>query len=366
MKGDLDYTRCMKTLFKNACINGEIVDIMTECGKITKIAENIDGDGVDLGGRKVYPGLVDVHAHGCIGYDTMDGDKLGEMAYYLAKNGTTTWLPTTMTMDMQTIKNVVNPPLPATCGANILGFHLEGPYISPKYKGAQNEAFIKNPNIEEFESLNNIKMVTVAPELDSSMEFIKKCKAVVSLGHTNADFECALEAIENGAACLTHTFNAMPPLHHRNPGPIGAAIDKQIYVQVICDGLHIHKSVIKMLYKTFGTDKMVLISDSMCATGLADGTYDFGGQPVNVKDSVARTMDGAIAGSTSTLFMCVKKAIEFGIPEGDAFKMASETPAKLIEAAGKGRIAEGCDADFIVINNNFDIEMTIINGEILK
>lgn len=356
----------MGSLFKNALVNGEVVDILAENGKFAEIDKGIPGTGVDLNGSMVFPGLVEVHAHGCIGYDTMDGNKLNEMAYYLAKNGTTSWLPTTMTMDMKTIKNVVNIDLPHTEGANILGFHLEGPYISPKHKGAQNEKFIKNPDIGEFEALRNIKMVTVAPELENSMDFIKKCKAVVSLGHTDADYNCSMAAIENGANCLTHTFNAMPPLHHRNPGPIGAAIDKKIYVQVICDGLHIHKSVIKMLYKTFGADRMVIISDSMCATGLKDGTYDFGGQPVKVENSVARTMDGAIAGSTSTLFMCVKKAIEFGIPIKDAFKMASETPAQIIGTENKGKIQVGCDADFIALTNDFNIKMTVVNGEVIK
>ena len=357
----------MGSLYKNALVNGEVVDILTENGKIAKIGKGISGNGIDLNGSMVFPGLVEVHAHGCIGYDTMDGGRLNEMAYFLAKNGTTSWLPTTMTMGMDTIRNVVNIDLPQTKGANILGFHLEGPYISPKHKGAQNEKFIKKPNIDEFESLRNIKMVTVAPELDGAIDFIKKCGAVVSLGHTDADFDCCTEAIESGAMCLTHTFNAMPPLHHRNPGPIGAAIDKEIYVQVICDGLHIHRSVIKMLYKTFGADRMVIISDSMCATGLKDGTYDFGGQPVKVENSVARTMDGAIAGSTSTLFMCVKKAIEFGIPMNDAFKMASETPARLIGADGsKGRIEVGYDAEFIALTNDFNIKLTVVNGEVVK
>lgn len=356
----------MSGLFKNARVGGKIVDILVNNGKIERVAPEISGEGVDLNCRRVYPGLVDVHAHGCIGYDTMDGDKLNEIAYFLAKNGTTTWLPTTMTMGMDTIKNVVNVPLPKTNGANIVGFHLEGPYISPKYKGAQNEKYIKKPDIDEYNSLRNIKMITIAPELESSMDFIKKCSAVVSLGHTEADFDCSIEAIDNGAKCLTHTFNAMPPLHHRNPGPIGAAIEKNIYVQVICDGLHIHKSVINMLYRTFGADRMLLISDSICAAGLNDGTYIFGGQTIIVKNSVARTEDGVIAGSTSTLFACVKKAIEFGIPEDEAFKMASETPAKLINIGTKGKIEEGYDAEFIVLNDDYDIDMTVVNGEIIK
>lgn len=348
-------------IFKNCLINGAVTDIKTEGGRITELGRFV-GDGVDLRGKKVFPGLIDIHTHGCIGFDTMDGNGLCEMSDYLAKNGVTSWLPTTMTMDIEAIKSIVNIDLPKEIGAQVLGFHMEGPYISKKYKGAQNERFIKTPDSEEFNELKNIRIVTIAPEIEGSMEFIKNCGAVVSLGHTEADYECTTEAISCGAKCLTHTFNAMPPLHHRNPGPIGAAIDGGIYVQVICDGLHIHKSVIKMLYRTFGAKRMILISDSMRAAGLADGAYEFGGQMISVKASVARTPDGAIAGSTSTLMQCVKKAIEFGIPEAEAFKMASEAPAKLL-GIKKGKLEQGYDADFIAVDDNYNVVMTVIEGK---
>lgn len=350
-------------LYKNALIDGQKVDILVENGKIQKIG-TIEGAGINLNGKKVYPGLIDIHSHGCIGYDTMDGDSLEKMSLFMAEKGVTSWFPTTMTVDMNIIRKVVNTDLSEIRGANIPGFHMEGPYISPKYKGAQNEKYIKNPDIDEYETLKNISIVTIAPELAGGMEFIKKCRGIVSIGHTDADYDCAKSAFDIGAKCLTHTFNAMPPLHHRNPGPIGAAIDSGAYVQVICDGLHIHKSVINMLYRTFGVGRMILISDSMRATGLSDGEYEFGGQTITVTDSVARTPEGAIAGSTSTLIQCVKKAIEFGIDEKDAFKMASETPAVLL-GLNKGKIAQGYDADFIVLDNNYNVEMTIINGEIV-
>lgn len=351
-------------IYKNALINDEITDIETSDGKIINIGKN-DADGFDLGGKKVYPGLVDIHTHGSVGYDTMDGDGLCKMSQYLAKNGVTAWLPTTMTVSMDKIKSVVNAQLPQNCGAEIMGFHMEGPYISPKRKGAQNEKYIKAPDINEFNELQNIRKVTIAPELPGSMEFIKQCKTTVSLGHTDADYECASEAFKSGAKCLTHTFNAMPGLHHRDPGPIGAAVDNDAYVEVICDGLHIHKSVIMMLYRTFGADRMVLISDSMRATGLCDGEYEFGGQMITVKDSVARTEEGAIAGSTTNLMGCVKKAIEFGIPAGDAFKMASETPAKLINVK-KGRLLPGYDADFIVVDDDLNVITTVVGGEVVS
>ncbi|MBO4897122.1 MAG: N-acetylglucosamine-6-phosphate deacetylase [Clostridia bacterium] len=336
-------------LYKNARVNGEIVDIKTENGKITEIGK-ISGEGEDLKGMQLVAGLIDIHTHGAVGVDTMDGENIEKISEYLGQNGVTSWLPTTMTVSMEDIKKVTDT-IPETAGAKILGYHLEGPYISKARKGAQNEKYIKDPDIREFKTLKNIKMVTIAPELAGSMEFIKNCSAAVSIGHTDCDYDTAIKAIDAGAICLTHTFNTMPALNHREPGPIGAAIEKNIYVQVISDGLHLHKSIIKMLYKTFGADRMVIISDSMRATGLADGEYEFGGQPIDVVGGVARTKSGALAGSTTNLLGCVKKAIEFGIPEEDAFKMASETPAKLL-GLKKGKIAVGYDAELALLDKN--------------
>lgn len=349
-------------IFKNCVVNGSLTDIVAEDGKIKKIGKTSE-DGFDLNCARIYSGLIDIHTHGCLGYDTMDGDKLEKMSRYQAENGVTSFLPTTMTMDTQKIKSVVNADLPSTSGAQVLGFHMEGPYISKNRKGAQNEKFIKSPDIEEFKNFKNIKMVTLAPELPGSLDFIEKCEAVVCIGHTDATYEQTVSAIERGAKCLTHTFNAMSPLHHRNPGPIGAAIDKNIFVQVICDGIHIHESVIKMLYRTFSADRMILISDSMRATGLADGEYEFGGQQVFVNNGIARSADGTIAGSTSSLFDCVKKAIEFGVCEMDAFRMASETPAKLL-GLNKGKLEEGFDCDFIALDENLNLKTVVIEGRV--
>lgn len=345
-------------VYKNAYVNHKLQDIAVKDGKIIKLG-NIDVDGEDLGGNKVYPGLIDIHIHGCMGFDTMDGNKLQEMSQTLLKHGITSWCPTTMTMDFKTIKRVVNIDLlQQREGAQIIGFHMEGPYIAKAYKGAQNEKFIQNPNKEEFESLQNIKLITIAPELPGSMEFIKDCPACVCIGHTEADYDCCVTAAEHGANCLTHTFNAMPPLHHRNAGPVGAAIEKDLYVQVICDGLHIHKSVIQMLYRTFGAKRMILISDCMRATGLEDGEYELGGQTIFVKESIAKTADGTIAGGTHYLFDIVKKAIEFGIPEEEAFQMASQTPAEMLQLP-KGKIEVGYDADFIVVDSDLNLVQVI-------
>lgn len=354
-------------VLKNANLNGDITDITIENGRISAIGKaQTDNDFIDLGGCEVYPGLADIHSHGCIGYDTMDETGLEEMSIEQAKNGITSWLPTTMTVDFQDIKRVTNRNIDNISGAQVLGFHMEGPYINKKYKGAQNEIFIKNPDIAEYNTLENIKMVTIAPELDGSIEFIKQCNAAVSLGHTDADYETASSAFSSGAKCLTHTFNAMPPFHHRNPSVIGAAIDNDGYAQVISDGLHLHRSVVIALYRIFGADRMVLISDSMRATGMCDGTYEFGGQEITVKDGVARTIDGAIAGSTTNLFDCVKRAIEFGIPKADAFKMASTTPLALIGVQNKGKIEIGYDADIIAVDKNLNLVLSMSKGTIYK
>ncbi len=350
-------------IYKNLLLNGEKVDIVEESGKIKSIGKT-DLPGNDFSGCKVYPGLIEIHSHGATGFDTMDA-QLEELSRYQAENGVTAFYPTTMTESYERIKSVCDADITAVSGAKILGFHMEGPYINAKYKGAQNESFIKSPDITEFNSFKNVKIITVAPEIDGAMDFIKNCSARVCIGHSDADYDTAIKAIESGASCLTHTFNAMTPLNHRMPGIIAAAADKNIYAQVICDGFHIHPAMIRLLYKLFGSDRMILISDSMRATKLSDGVYEFGGQQVVVKDGVAKTLDGAIAGSTTTLFECVKHAIDFGIPESEAFKMASSTPAEFM-GINKGKIKVGCDCDLLILNPDDLINATVIEGKIFN
>lgn len=351
----------MIMIIKNAIINGKKCDIEVLNGKIAYIGQ-CGAEGYDACGLEIIPGLVDIHAHGCIGKDTMDG-KLEDMACYLAKCGTLSWYPTTMTESLQRIKKACG--ATAHRGANILGFHMEGPYIAKKYKGAQNEKYIKAPELEEFKSIENIKIVTIAPELDGAEDFIRECGAVVCLGHSAANYEQSVCAARAGAKCLTHTFNAMPPFHHREPSLIGAAITEDMYVQVIADGLHLHRAAVLALYRIFGSDRMILISDSMRATGMCDGKYEFGGQEITVEGGVARTPDGAIAGSTSTLMQCVKSAISMGIDKYEAIKMASETPAAMMKI-NKGKIQVGYDADFLLCDEKFNIKKTVINGEFFE
>ena len=350
-------------IIKNALINDELKSVVIKDGKIAQITnEPLDAD-IDAKGQYLIPGLIDIHSHGLCGMDTMDADFEGMCKIY-AKKGTTSLLPTTMTMDTNSLLRVCNANMNFK-GANILGIHLEGPYISKKYKGAQNEKYIKNPDINEFIKFPNVKMITVAPELEGALDFIKLAskKCVVSIGHTDCDYQTALAAIENGACCLTHTYNAMAPFNHRNSGPIGAGFEKQIYAQLICDGFHISKPVVLATYKMFGAEKLILISDSIRPAFLVDGEYDSGGLSVNLENNIARLKNGTIAGSTSCLWDCVKKAVEFGIPFEDAVYMATTAPARLLKL-NKGEIKVGFDADLLLVSRELEIQNVIINGEI--
>ena len=349
----------------NAEINGELKTVKLDGGKIVSVEPDTGRGDIDAGGNLLLPGLIDVHTHGCIGMDTMDAD-FEPMCRFYAEHGTTSFLPTTMTMGYDALERVTQAKTDFP-GAEILGFHFEGPYISEKHKGAQNPAYIKKPSAKEFSRFKNVKMVTIAPESEGSAEFIRAVtpECIVSIGHTDCTYETALEAIENGASCLTHTYNAMPPFHHRNPGPIGAAFEKHIYAQIICDGFHISKPVVLATYKMFGADRMVLISDSIRSAGLPDGEYESGGLKVFLKDGAARLADGTIAGSSATLLDCVKKAVEFGIPLDDAVRMASRTPAELL-GVKKGRIEPGYDADLLITDRELNIKTVITAGKVFK
>jgi N-acetylglucosamine-6-phosphate deacetylase len=351
-------------VLSNVKINGTPRNIYIEDGIIYGITDvEEEYPAVDCTGLTAIPGLIDIHTHGCVGEDTMDA-RFEKLCDAWAVNGTTSVYPTTMTMDFDSLKKVTEAKTDVP-GAQILGFHMEGPYINSDKKGAQNGAYVRDANLEEFANLSGMKLITIAPECGNNMEFIKNVKdTVVCIGHTACDYDTAVEAIKNGATCLTHTFNAMPPFAHRDPGPIGAAVTENIYVQVITDGLHVHKAAVMALYKIFGTDRMVIISDSLRAAGLCDGEYEFGGQLIDVVNGVARVKSGAIAGSTSFLWDCVKSATNMGIPFEAAVKMATETPAKLMGLKHKGKLEPEYDADILLINDNMEIEKVIIKGEV--
>ena len=349
-------------VIKNVRLHGEICDIATDGGKIIEIGRSLPGEGVDFGGAKIYPGLIDTHSHGCIGRDTCEGD-LAEMARYYLAHGTTTWYPTTMTVSEEEIIAATEAITEIENGANIPGFHLEGPFINVTYKGAQNEKYIIPPSMELLKKCTAVKKISLAPEVEGSLDFIKECPAVVSLGHTTTDYDTAMAAFAAGAKCLTHTYNCMSPMHHRNPGPIPAGAESGAYAELICDGVHVHPAMVRLLIKLYGTDRVVLISDSVRPAGLGDGVYDLGGIDITVSDGKAYTPGGNLAGSTSMLIDCVKCAIRFGIPEEDAVKMATKNPAELMGLTTKGRIEVGCDADFIIVDDDFNLIKAIARGE---
>ncbi|MBQ8783866.1 MAG: N-acetylglucosamine-6-phosphate deacetylase [Clostridia bacterium] len=350
-------------IIKNARLQNGIFDIEIKDGKISDIG-NFDKEGdINAEGKRAIPGLIDTHIHGYAGVDTSDGN-LSVISRALALDGTTSFFPTTMTDSVENLIKTTNQPLPES-GANVVGYHLEGPYISTKKKGAQNEAFIKSPDLDEFKKFNNVSVISLAPELDGAIEFIENCACRVSIGHTDCDCETAIKAIEAGADGLTHTFNAMPPLLHRAPGPIGAAAEKEIYTELICDGRHVSKAAVLALYKMMGSDKVILISDAIRPAGLPNGRYDSGGLTVIMNDGALTLEDGTLAGGSQPLLQCVKTAVSFGIDFYEAVKMASETPAKRFNL-NKGKIEKGYDADIVIINDNFSVSDVIIGGKLYK
>ena len=376
-----------RKIYKNATVLTENFEFKkTDIETVNDVIRNVgcvsqvDAEIIDCNGKYIVPGLVDIHTHGCVGYDSADCTEIEEMRLmrnYYAQNGVTTYLATIATSSVSDTEKAISFLTDAQndlYGANIGGIHLEGPYFSYSKKGAQNPDFLRMPDINEFEKLNslskqNIKLVSVAPELDNAFDFINHVseKSTVSIGHTEADYECADKAIDCGASVMTHTFNGMLPLHHRNPGAVGAALDRGIFCEFICDGFHINEAVIRIAYKILGDDRMLFISDSLRAAGMQDGKYSLAGLTFIVDGGKARLEYGTIAGSTCTLFDCVKNAISFGIPAESAFKMASLTPAKACKIDNLcGSISVGKRADLLILDSEFNIEKIIIRGELYK
>ncbi|WP_346355994.1 N-acetylglucosamine-6-phosphate deacetylase [Azotosporobacter soli] len=335
-----------------------------------------DFEIIDAAGHYVSPGFIDIHIHGCGGYDTMDEDPtaLGKIAALLPQVGVTSFLPTTMTMHLPRIQSALQRIRAAKKakgnGAVILGAHLEGPYLSPQYKGAQDSAFIKTPDFFDIEDyLDVIRIVTLAPEGADKHDFIQRCRAAqitVSIGHSNANYEQALAAFAAGAEHVTHTFNAMPPLNHRQPGIIGAALDTPaVTCELIVDDVHVHPCLQRMLLKLKGPDHVILISDAMRACLLANGHYDLGGQDVIVSDGEARLASGVIAGSVTTLRSAARlleKNTQLSLPE--LIRTVSLTPARRIGVAGsKGSLEIGKDADITIFSSDFTIQATFVAGK---
>ena len=331
------------------------------------------GEIIDGEGCYAIPGLIDVHFHGCMGYDFCDGTKeaIEKIAEYEASQGVTTIVPATMTLSEEELMKIManGGTYENKEGAAVLaGINMEGPFLDPVKKGAHVEEWITEPDADFVRELNEvsggrIKLVTLAPNVSGAMEFIRKMQSEVqiSLGHTAADYECASEAMALGAHHVTHLYNAMQPLAHREPGLIGAASDDpECMVELICDGYHIHPAVIRATFRMFGPERVILISDSMRATGMKNGTYELGGQEVTVKDRKAVLKDGTLAGSATNLFGCMCKAIEFGVPVDQAIFAATRNPARSIGIYDRtGSVHTGKEADILLLTENFELKRVI-------
>lgn len=370
-------------LFKNAIVllpdgTFEKKDVIVKDGKIADVSDNIKEDAhyVDADGKYLIPGFIDIHTHGCLGGDFSDGDseKISGMLSFLAKKGVTSCLATTMSLgidELDTVLKSIRNVNAHDTQCTIRGVYLEGPFISKSKKGAQNEKYIIGFDMKAFDELykasgDSIKVVALAPECENVMESIPALaeKCTVSLAHTQSDYDTALKAFENGATQVTHFYNAMPPFNHREPGLIGAAFENAQIVELICDGIHVHESVIRTTFKLMGEDRICLISDSIRACGMPDGEYMLGGQNVIVKGKKACLADNTIAGSATCLADCVKNAIAFGVKPEKAFISATKTPAI---SAGiydvTGSIEVGKQANLQLLDESFNLLSVYINGK---
>lgn len=326
----------------------------------------------DMEGGYVIPGLVDVHTHGAVGEDFSDGKPAGlqPLADYYAAHGVTSYLATTMTLR----EEVLTPAMHAIrdfkprSGAKCAGVHLEGPFLSYAKRGAQAAENLHKPDPALFHRLNEasggqVRLVTVACEEEGALPFIREISrtCTVSLGHTTADYDTAMSGFLAGASHATHLYNGMPSLLHRAPGVIGAAFDAGASVELICDGLHIHPSVIRATYQLFG-DKLNLISDSLRCAGMPDGDYELGGQPIVVKNHKATLLDGTLAGSSISLLDAVRNVVRFGLPLAGAVYAASTAPA-LAAGLDAGVIAQGKAADLLVLDEDLALKAVFVDGQ---
>ena len=322
-------------------------------------------------GRYVIPGLVDIHTHGAVGEDFSDGKPQGlqPLADYYARHGVTSYLATTMTLPEEVLTTAMHTirDFRRQGGAKCAGVHLEGPFLSMGKRGAQAACNLHQPDTAMFHRLNEasggqVRLVTVACEEPGAMEFIQEIskECTVSLGHTTADYDTAMEAFRRGATHATHLFNGMPAFLHRAPGVVGAALDSGASVELICDGIHIHPSVIRATACLFG-ETLNLISDSLRCAGMPDGSYELGGQPIIVKDHRATLLDGTIAGSSISVLDALRNVVQYGLPLEDAVYAASTAPA-LASGIDAGHIAEGKAADLVVLDGSLQMLATYVDG----
>ncbi|MCM3169344.1 N-acetylglucosamine-6-phosphate deacetylase [Peribacillus frigoritolerans] len=371
-----------KETYKNGFI--KVVDgKIAEVGPASQYKQDDDAKVITLSpDYQVIPGAIDIHIHGASNSDAMDAthDALSTMAKTLPKEGTTSFLATTMTQSTQAIESAL-----LNAGkyienqtqehAEIVGIHLEGPFISPARKGAQPEDYIVDPDVTLFKrwqemAENQIRLVTLAPEQPNGLDLaahLRGTGVVASIGHSDATYDQIDEAIQAGTTHVTHLYNGMRGLHHREPGVLGAAyLRDELYVELIADGIHCRPEMIKLAYKQITSERMILITDSLRAKWLEKGTYDLGGQPVNVDETKATLSDGTLAGSILKMNDAIKNTMKYtDCSMTDIIKMTAENPAKQLRIFDrKGSIQVGKDADLVILNHRLDVEMTFCRGNL--
>lgn len=369
--------RNVKVYGEDKCFaDGEII---IKDGVFAEEGEEL-GEEIDGGGCYAIPGLVDLHFHGCVGYDFCDGTKeaIEGIAKYEASVGVTAIAPATMTLPVEELVHVLTVAAEYNkeehAGADLIGINMEGPFISEEKKGAQDARHIISCDenvcgkfLHASEGL--VKFVGVAPEKnENTAEFICRMrdKVHISLAHTNADYDTAKAAFDAGACHAVHLYNAMPAFTHRAPGVVGAVSDSpHVNAEIICDGVHIHPSVVRAAFKMLGEERMILISDSMRATGMADGRYSLGGLEVDVKGNRATLVsDGALAGSATNLMDCMRTAVkDMGIPFETAVACATMNPAKALGVYDTyGSITKGKKGNVVLLDKELNIKMIVKDG----
>jgi N-acetylglucosamine-6-phosphate deacetylase len=335
----------------------------------------LPGEGVDADGLYLIPGLIDLHTHGAKDCDFSDGrpEDMPKMAAHYAQHGVTSFLATTMTLPEDTLVSAAKAIGAYQMGpgmARCMGIHMEGPFFCYEKRGAQCADYLHDPEVAFFDHVNQaaggaVKLIAVAPELPGAIPFIREVssRCAVSVGHTSADYDTACQAYDAGATQATHLFNAMPPIHHRKPGVIPAAMDKGAWAELICDGQHVHPAVIRAAFAMF-PGRIVLISDSLRCAGMPEGEYSLGGQKVYMKDNLARLKDGTIAGSVITVMDGMRNVVKFGIPLETAVASATLHPAKAVGLQDAiGAIRPGLLGDVVLLNPDLSIHRVYIGGK---
>ncbi|UVI28826.1 N-acetylglucosamine-6-phosphate deacetylase [Paenibacillus spongiae] len=334
---------------------------------------------IDGHGHLLIPGMIDVHIHGAAGHDMMDGtiQSVETVSRECAKSGCTSFLATSVSSSLDDLLRMISSVsrvMGHEPGAQIAGIHIEGPYLNAKRKGMQNERYLRHPDLDEMDMIlqksgSLIRMVTLAPELPGGTEMIEYLKSrgiIISIAHSDATYEEAKHAFRCGASHVTHCFNGMRPIHHRDPGLIVAAFEEEhVSVQAIVDDVHLHPAIVRLMHREKGADRMVLVTDALQAMGMGDGLYLFGGHEVRVSQGVATLTDGTLASSTVTMNEALAKTVRSGISLKDAVTMATQTPADLLGLVNKGRIAPGADADFVLMNEAFEVLLTAVKGNVV-